>query len=81
MLILLGMARYTTETKIVSGFEIPPGCIVSACPKALMKDANIWPDAGQFIPERWLESYKGAEVDRKAYFPFSAGSRNCIGQQ
>ena len=48
---------------------------------ALMKDPRIWPDATSFVPERWLGKYKGVEVDRKAFLPFSAGSRNCPGQQ
>jgi len=46
-----------------------------------MKDPRIWPDATSFVPERWLGKYKGVEVDRKAFLPFSAGSRNCPGQQ
>jgi cytochrome P450 len=76
-----GMARWTTETKVVSGYEIPPSCMVSPSPKTLMRDEKFWPDSKSFIPERWLGTYKGAEADKKAFFPFSAGSRNCIGQQ
>ena len=47
----------------------------------MQRDPRIWPDADSFIPERWHGEYKGAEVDRKAFMPFSAGTRNCIGQQ
>lgn len=47
----------------------------------MLKDPRIWPDAEEFVPERWLKEYKGVEVDRKAFIPFSAGSRSCIGQQ
>lgn len=46
-----------------------------------MRDEKLWPDANKFVPERWLAPYKGAEIDRKYFLPFSAGSRNCIGQQ
>lgn len=46
-----------------------------------MLDESIWPDAKDFIPERWLSPYKGKDIDRKAYLPFSAASRSCIGQQ
>lgn len=47
----------------------------------MMVDPRIWPDAKSFIPERWIEPYKGIEADKKAFIPFSAGSRNCPGQQ
>lgn len=91
-----GLARYTEQTSIISGYEIPPGVsftssnlktvwslqtIVAPAIGQLMKDPNIWPDPNQFIPERWLEAYKGVEADKKAFHPFSAGSRNCPGQQ
>jgi cytochrome P450 len=46
-----------------------------------MVDPEIWPDADDFVPERWLGKYKGAEIDRTLFIPFSIGSRNCIGQQ
>lgn len=46
-----------------------------------MKDPRVWPDPDTYIPERWLGKYRGVEVDRRAFVPFSAGSRNCPGQQ
>lgn len=55
--------------------------ITSAYVSEMHCDARIWPDAHAFIPERWLSAYKGVEADRKAFMPFSAGTRNCPGQQ
>jgi cytochrome P450 len=46
-----------------------------------MSSSAAWPDGRSFVPVRWLGKYKGVEADRKAFMPFSAGSRNCIGQQ
>lgn len=46
-----------------------------------MADPSAWPDPGDFVPERWLGRYKGVDVDRTVFIPFSIGSRNCIGQQ
>jgi len=55
--------------------------MVAAYISEMMTDPRIWPDPMDFIPERWLHAYKGIEADRKVFMPFSAGSRNCIGQQ
>jgi cytochrome P450 len=46
-----------------------------------MSSPTHWPDASSFIPERWMGPYKGVEPDRRAFLPFSGGSRSCIGQQ
>ncbi|CZT12574.1 hypothetical protein WAI453_005583 [Rhynchosporium graminicola] len=80
-ILVTGLARWTQETTTIGGYEIPPNVIVSPGIGAVMKDPRIWPDADSYVPERWLGIYKGKEVDRKAFVPFSAGSRNCPGQQ
>jgi cytochrome P450 len=48
---------------------------------AAMTDPRIWPDAKAFVPERWLGEYKGVIADKKDFYSFSGGTRNCIGQQ
>jgi cytochrome P450 len=90
------MARETTETMLIGGYEIPPGVsktnilkthannvkvLTSTWVSEVQRDPRIWPDAETFIPERWLGDYKGVAADRKAFMPFSGGSRVCIGQQ
>ena len=80
-IVVAGLSRITAEATILNGYEIPKDTIVSAMVGKLHKDPRIWPEPDSFVPERWMEKYKGAEVDRKAFMPFSAGSRNCIGQQ
>jgi cytochrome P450 len=92
----LGLSRITTDTTMISNYELPPGVstnlsrwisltnyetMVAAFTAAMARDGHIWPDPQSFVPERWLSQYKGVEADRKAFMPFSAGSRNCIGQQ
>ncbi|KAE9378887.1 cytochrome P450 [Stipitochalara longipes BDJ] len=83
-----GMLRYTTEPIMINGYEIPSDArltlgqtTVQPWPMAVMKDPNIWPDAEEFIPERWLGIYKGVEASKQDVLAFSAGSRNCIGWQ
>ncbi|PMD33538.1 cytochrome P450 [Hyaloscypha variabilis F] len=76
-----GIVRLVPETTILCGYEVPKDTIVSAWVSEMQRDPRIWPDPDSFIPERWLGDYKGVPADRKAFMPFSAGSRNCIGQQ
>ncbi len=88
--------RLAPETTMLGGYEIPKDVssldflcktqankqtVVSAWTSELHRDPRIWPDPEAFVPERWLGDYKGVAADRKAFMPFSAGSRNCIGQQ
>ncbi|CZR69470.1 related to benzoate 4-monooxygenase cytochrome P450 [Phialocephala subalpina] len=80
-IVAMGLARWTEKPSIISGYEIPADTIVSPAIGQLMRDPRVWPDAEKFIPERWLEAYKGVEADKKAFYPFSSGSRICPGQQ
>ncbi|KAF8848447.1 cytochrome P450 [Acephala macrosclerotiorum] len=80
-IVVLGLARYTEEKALISGYEIPKGTTVSPAIGQLMKDPRIWPDPEKFVPQRWLEGYDGTKADTKAFYPFSSGSRNCPGQQ
>mgnify|MGYP003627601320 CR=1 FL=1 len=43
----------------------------------LHRDESVWPDAGKFMPERFLEPRAAAGC---RYLPFGMGKRSCIGQ-
>ena len=48
----------------------------------LQHDPCVWgDDVEDFRPERWLESPERTAELQKAFLPFSAGSRNCIGKR
>ncbi|KAH6877811.1 cytochrome P450 [Alternaria rosae] len=75
--------RTTDQGHTINGNEIPPYTIVSASYRALHRDERYWPQAERFWPERWLEGEEredAPEPDLDAYFPFSNGRHNCIGQ-
>lgn len=67
----------------ICGTHIPGGTIVGINAWALHHDASTFPNPSSFEPERWLESEVSkerlAEME-KAFFPFGAGSRTCIGR-
>eukprot|EP00276_Gloeochaete_wittrockiana_P024171 CAMPEP_0184368016 /NCGR_PEP_ID=MMETSP1089-20130417/160884_1 /TAXON_ID=38269 ORGANISM="Gloeochaete wittrockiana, Strain SAG46.84" /NCGR_SAMPLE_ID=MMETSP1089 /ASSEMBLY_ACC=CAM_ASM_000445 /LENGTH=486 /DNA_ID=CAMNT_0026710181 /DNA_START=82 /DNA_END=1539 /DNA_ORIENTATION=- len=77
------IARSMTEdTEVVSDgkkYIIQKGVDVLIYPYIIHRQEAFWPDPEAFIPERHLDrASSGAES--YAYVPFSAGPRNCIGQ-
>jgi len=76
------IARYSDETRTLAGKEIPPRTRLILSPYILGRHPKYWDDPNAFKPERWLDKTEefSARI-RFAFFPFSAGGRNCIGQR
>ncbi len=72
-------ARTCSEPYEIAGFRIPEGAILLAPQIALHHDARFWDDPQRFDPERFTEQAKLSRP-RFSYFPFGAGSRQCIGE-
>lgn len=72
----------------VDGQFLPAGTIVGTAPWAIHHNANYFPDAFAFRPERWIPTEHHGDDDnddslstaRAAFCPFSLGSRGCIGK-
>ncbi|GAB0087945.1 Cytochrome P450 [Sergentomyia squamirostris] len=74
------IGRKTTEAITVAGVRIPAGANISISMYAMHNSPEFYPNPTKFDPERFtVENSK----DRHpfCYIPFSAGSRNCIGQK
>ncbi len=58
--------------------DVPAGAQVAVSPLATQYDPRFWDAPQEFRPERW----ETITTDRNgfAYFPFAAGTRNCIGE-
>jgi cytochrome P450 len=59
-------------------FSFPEGTIIVLFYYGLHRDPRYWDNADAFMPERFLK-IKEAKDKPKAYFPFGAGPRLCIG--
>ena len=57
--------------------DIAAGSDIFLCPYLLHRDPRFWDQPEQFNPVRFSESQT---YNRDAYFPFSLGSRRCIGE-
>src|SRR5262249_31239301 len=56
----------------IAGRTIPAGVQVAACLWLAMRREDLWPDAGRFRPERWLE---GPTSNPTSWIPFGGGVR------
>lgn len=59
--------------------EIPAGADIFLCPYLMHRDARFWEQPDEFQPERFADE-KIKERNRHVYYPFSLGSRRCIGE-
>ncbi|CAG8511675.1 17679_t:CDS:10 [Funneliformis caledonium] len=73
----VGVSKQLTKDSIMCGYFIPKGTCVNLNIYAIHYSKEYWGEnAEKWIPERWLDLDK---LPKNAFFPFSAGSRNCIG--
>ena len=61
------------------GYSIPKGCGLGVVNNVLHRDPEHFPDPEKFDPTRW-QNESAASRHPYSYTPFSAGSRNCIGE-
>lgn len=65
---------------VLCGHKVPKGTQLEVSIYTLHHNEDYWPDPYKFDPTRFLDaSAKGK--DNFAFVPFSAGARNCVGQQ
>ncbi len=68
--------RRLLEPARIGGWALPAGIQVAACLWLASRREDLWPQAGAFRPERWLE---GAPANPLAWIPFGGGVRRCAG--
>lgn len=59
--------------------KIPAGADIFLCPYLLHRDSRFWNQPEQCIPERFSDE-QIKERNKDVYYPFSLGSRRCIGE-
>lgn len=75
-----GLPREAPANYLLGGkYHIPKGTFLACAIYSCQINPEYWPEPMAFKPERWLE---GSDIpaDKDAFFPFSSGSRNCIGK-
>ncbi|KAM9852387.1 cytochrome P450 4T8 [Aulostomus maculatus] len=75
-----GISRQTTKPMtFFDGRSLPEGSLVGLSVYALHRNATVWENPEVFDPLRFLPE-NASRRSPLAFVPFSAGSRNCIGQ-
>ncbi len=72
-------ARTAAERYAYRGLMVEKGTVLVAPQFAVQRDARFWNDPEAFDPDRFTSEGK-ASRPKFAYFPFGAGSRQCIGE-
>jgi cytochrome P450 len=72
------MSRRTTAPLTLGGWQIPKGAMLRLTPWTLHRDEQLFPQAEQFLPERFMDG--APPIPKGAWMPFGAGPRVCIGQ-
>ncbi|KAM0426346.1 hypothetical protein ACHAPT_008387 [Fusarium lateritium] len=78
----LPLPRYVPKGgRHIDGYFLPETTIVGCTAYSMHRlDTSIFPDADEFIPERWLHSAGNTDRQR-LFFAFGLGARTCIGKQ
>jgi cytochrome P450 len=75
-------ARTCIQPYEIAGYTIPRGAVLLAPQFVVHRDPRFYPDPLRFDPERFAPQNKETDAPRPrfAFFPFAAGSRQCIGE-
>lgn len=73
-----GLSRLVAEEDEIGGYAVPKGSRVVLSQYVTHRHPDFWEDPETFDPERFTPE-RSAGRPRYAYFPFSGGPRQCIG--
>ncbi|KAK3997814.1 cytochrome P450-like protein [Cladorrhinum sp. PSN332] len=64
----------------IDGEQVPAGTIVGTPHYTIHHNPSYYPDPFSFKPERWIGEEAKVKAAKRAFCPFSIGSRGCIGK-
>jgi cytochrome P450 len=72
------IARTAVTNYRLGEVEVPAGSMLFMSPYATQRDPRYWDAPEEFRPRRWSNDASGRP--KFAFYPFGAGTRNCIGE-
>lgn len=76
---VLFIQRETTKPLVFDKWDVPAGTLINIPLYNVLNNHTVWENPLEFRPERFLQENL-ENMDTFSYVPFSAGPRNCIGQ-
>uniref|UniRef100_T1PCC0 Cytochrome P450 n=1 Tax=Musca domestica TaxID=7370 RepID=T1PCC0_MUSDO len=82
--LIFGNMRTTAMDLCLSGYQVPKGTHVFLTSNMLLKEERYFPQANEFMPERWLRT---KDMDNLkitnpfVFLPFGFGPRSCVGKR
>jgi len=73
------LSRVPIADDVIGGYHVPAGTTVLFSPYVTHRHPRFWEHPAQFDPERFAPE-RVTDRPRFAYFPFSGGPRQCIGE-
>ncbi len=67
--------RLTKQAFAAGGRDYPAGVVLCPCSHLVHRREDLYPEPGQFRPDRFLERHYAAQE----WFPFGGGNRMCVG--
>ncbi|RKP06431.1 cytochrome P450 [Thamnocephalis sphaerospora] len=64
----------------LGGHHLPGGTVVFCSAYAMHRSSALWDEPESFRPERWFAPAEKLAEMKKAFIPFSAGPRACLGR-
>ncbi|MGF1580605.1 MAG: cytochrome P450 [Gemmataceae bacterium] len=72
------IGRTARHEVALGGFRLPARCVILMSQWATHRDPRFFDNPNEFLPQRWRNGPRG--LPDRAFFPFGAGPRRCIGQ-
>jgi cytochrome P450 len=76
--VIAGVGRVVKDAPFsLNGYEVPVGLEINPSIRTIHRRADLYPEPGRFVPERFLGP--GGGPDTYTWLPFGGGSRRCLG--
>lgn len=79
--VLISTGRILEKDVVLSGYHIPANTSLWLMHFAMGRREDIFENALDFYPERWLKKQRNGKMDAFASIPFGHGVRMCLGRR